>query len=312
LHNRPGASRAALKCSIVTSQLRAPRIFPADRLDKLGLKRIFTRRSDARRLALLGIVTGSLVAASAAAQETGGPTPQQLARDRENPFAQTINLPLAAVTGFGIGPHHDVGEQLTIQPQLPLPFIADWNLIVRSLLPVTFSPDPQRRFGLGDVQPSFFLTPASSTGLIWGAGPAFQFPTATNNELGTGKWSAGPTGALVYSDSEGPWFAGILVAQLWSFAGAPRAAVNQTSTEIDLSYNFDSGWYIQTDPTITYDWSAAPRQALTLPVGIDVGKVTKIGGQDVSFQLGAYDALKSPAGTAQWIIRAQITLLFPR
>jgi hypothetical protein len=279
--------------------------------DKLGLKRIFTRRSDARHLALLGIVTGSMVGASAAAQEAGGPTPQQLARDRENPFAQTINLPLAAVTGFGIGPHHDVGEQLTIQPQLPLPLDADWNLIVRSLLPVTFSPDPQRRFGLGDVQPSFFLTPARSTGLIWGAGPAFQFPTATNNELGTGKWSAGPTGALVYSDSEGPWFAGILLTQLWSFAGAPRTAVNQTSTEVDLSYNFESGWYIQTDPTITYDWSATPRQALTLPVGIDVGKVTKIGGQDVSFQLGAYDALKSSTGIAQWIIRAQITLLFP-
>ena len=207
----------------------------------MGLKRIFTRRSDARRLALLGIATSSVVAASAAAQETGGPTPQQLARDRENPFAQTINLPLAAVTGFGIGPHHDVGEQLTMQPQAPLPLDDDWNLIVRSLLPVTFSPDPQRRFGLGDVQPSFFLTPARSTGLIWGAGPAFQFPTATNNELGTGKWSAGPTGALVYSDRDGPWFAGILVTQLWSFAGAPRTAVNQTSTEVDLSYNFESG-----------------------------------------------------------------------
>jgi hypothetical protein len=88
--------------------------------------------------------------------------------------------------------------------------------------------------------------------------------------------------------------------------------VNQTSTEVDLSYNFESGWYIQTDPTITYDWSATPRRALTLPVGIDVGKVTRIGAQDVSFQLGAYDALKSPAGIAQWIIRAQITLLFPR
>jgi hypothetical protein len=70
-------------------------------------------------------------------------------------------------------------EQLTIQPQLPLPLDADWNLIVRSLLPVTLSPDPQRRFGLGDVQPSFFLTPARSTGLIWGAGPAFQFPPPT-------------------------------------------------------------------------------------------------------------------------------------
>jgi hypothetical protein len=114
-----------------------------------------TRRSNARRPALLGIVSGAVVAASAAAQETGGPTPQQLAKDREDPFAQTINLPLAAVIGFGIGPHRDVGEQPTIQPQLPLPLDADWNLIVRSLVPVTFSPDPQRRFGLGDDLPSF-------------------------------------------------------------------------------------------------------------------------------------------------------------
>ena len=233
----------------------------------MGLKRIFIRRSDARRLALLGIVTGSEFAASAAAQEAGGPTPQQLARDRENPFAQTINLPLAAVTGFGIGPHHDVGEQLTIQPQLPLPLDAEWNLIVRSLLPVTFSTGPQRRLGLGDVQPSFFLTPAHSTGLTWGAGPALQFPTATSNELGTGKWSAGPTGALIYSRSEIPWFAGILVTQLWSFAGAPRTAVNQTSTEVDLSYNFESGWYIQTDPTITYDWSTTRARRLLFRSG---------------------------------------------
>ena len=88
--------------------------------------------------------------------------------------------------------------------------------------------------------------------------------------------------------------------------------MSSTYLEPLLSYNFESGWYIQTDPTITYDWSATPRHALTLPIGIDVGKVTKIGGQDVSFQLGAYDALKSPTGIAQWIIRAQITLLFPR
>jgi hypothetical protein len=260
-------------------------------------------------LALLGVVTSSILAPGAAAPEAEGRTPQELAKDRANPFTQTLNLQLNAATGFGIGPHHDIGEQLTIQPLLPLPLDADWNLIVRPLLPVTFSPDPQLRFGLGDIQTSFFLTPARTTGLVWGAGPALQFPAATSNELGTGKWSAGPTGALVYS--EGPWFAGILVTQLWSFAGVHRTAVNQTSMEVELSYNFESGWYIQTDPTITYDWSAVPRRALTLPVGIDVGKVTKIGGQDISFQFGVYDALKRPAGTAQWIIRTQITLLFP-
>jgi hypothetical protein len=58
------------------------------------LKRIFTRRSDARRLALLGIVTGSVVAASAAAQEKEARHRSSWRGDRENPFDQTINLPL--------------------------------------------------------------------------------------------------------------------------------------------------------------------------------------------------------------------------
>ena len=116
---------------------------------------------------------------------------------------------------------------------------------------------------------------------------------------------------LVYSRSEIPWFAGILVTQLWSFAGAPRTAVNETSTEVDLSYNFESGWYIQTDPTITYDWSAT--RARRLPAGRDRRRQSDEDRRaGCKFQLGAYDALKSPGGTPQWIIRAQITLLFPR
>ena len=266
-------------------------------------------RSGKFGLALLCAVTSAILAPGAAASETEGETLQQLAKDKENPFTQTVNVQVNAVTGFGIGTHRAIGEQLTVQPLIPLPLDANWNLIVRPQLPVTFWPDPQGRFGLGDVQTSFFLTPARKTGLIWGAGPALQFPTATSNELGTGKWSAGTTGALIYS--EGPWFAGILVTQLWSFTGAHRTAVNLTSMEAALTYNFASGWYIQTDPTITYDWSAVPRQALTLPVGIDVGKALKIGGQDVTLQIGAYDALKSPTASAQWIIRTQITLLFP-
>jgi len=266
----------------------------------------------------LGILMGSALVARALAQETegatppasGGPSLQELAKDKQNPFSQTINLPIEVVTGFGIGPHHDIGEQLTIQPLFPVALDADWTLIARPLLPLTYSPDPQRRFGLGDVQTSFFLTPARAGRWIWGFGPALQLPTATADELGTGKWSAGPTGALVYS--EGPWFAGVLVTQLWSFAGAHRTAVNQTSTEVNLSYSFESGWYVQFDPTITHDWSAAPHDAWTLPIGLDVGKVVKIGGQDLSLQIGGYDALRSPTGAPQWIIRAQITLLFPK
>jgi hypothetical protein len=41
--------------------------------------------------------------------------------------------------------------------------------------------------GIGDMQPSFFFSPKKAGKLIWGAGPVFQLPTATDDYLGQGK-----------------------------------------------------------------------------------------------------------------------------
>jgi hypothetical protein len=51
--------------------------------------------------------------------------------------------------------------------------------------------------GLNDIQQSLFLSPAKPGKLIWGVGPIFQFPTATDDSLGQGKWGAGPTAVAV-------------------------------------------------------------------------------------------------------------------
>ena len=141
-------------------------------------------------------------------------------------------------------------------------------------------------------------------------GPIFQFPTASSTELGTGRWSAGPTAGLVYS--KGPWFNGILAYHLMSFAGnRERGSVNQTFLEPDISYNFESGWYVQCEPSITYDGTAAAANAWTIPIGADIGRAFKIGSQSLNLQVGAYDLLKRSDGAPQWIIRAGITFLFP-
>ena len=47
--------------------------------------------------------------------ENAVPTLQDVAKAKHNPFTETINLPIEAATGFGIGPHHDIGEELSIQ-----------------------------------------------------------------------------------------------------------------------------------------------------------------------------------------------------
>ncbi len=235
---------------------------------------------------------------------------QELAISSHNPFEDFVKIPIQSTSGFQLGPHHKVGDSVNIEPVVPFSLNAQWDMIALPSLSFTYAPTPHEQSGLEDLQTSFFLTPAKATTWIWGVGPIFQFPTASSAELGTGRWSAGPTAALVYS--EGPWFNGILAYQLMSFAGnRERGSVNQTYIEPDVSYNFESGWYVQWEPSIAYDWTADKANAWVIPMGVDIGKALTLGSQALSLQVGAYDLLKRPDGAPQWIIRVSVTFLFP-
>jgi hypothetical protein len=266
-------------------------------------------------IALFLLIDASLAGPAHAQQAAPAPpaktlTLQDLAKSVRNPFEKFITVQLQSTTGFSIGPHHNAGEDLNVQPLIPLFFDTKWDLIARPSLDLTYLPGPHEQFGLGDMQTSFFLTPHLVDAWIWGAGPIFQFPSATADELGTGRWSAGPTAALVYS--KGPWFNGVLTYQLMSFAGdRARGSVNQTYVEPEVSYNFESGWYVDCDPAITFDWTADEANAWTIPIGADVGKAFTLESRAMGLQAGAYGLLKRPQGSPQWIIRVQVTALFP-
>ena len=267
---------------------------------------------------VLGLLLSAVLALSAKAQQTSTPaqpppsvmTDQELAISVHNPFEDFVKVPIQSTTGFQLGPHHKVGDSVNIEPVVPLSLNADWDLIARPSLTITYAPTPHEQFGLEDLETSFFLTPAKNSTWIWGVGPIFDFPTASGSELGTGRWSAGPNAALVYS--EGPWFNAINAYQLMSFAGnRARGSVNQTYIEPLISYNFESGWYVDCDPALTYDWTADTANAWLIPMGADIGKAFKMGSQDLSLQVGAYDLLKRPDGAPQWIMRLSVTFLFP-
>ena len=269
-------------------------------------------------LTLTGLLLGLSLGASVQAQQvtpppqpaTGALSEQDLAKSVHNPFEDFIKVPIESDTGFSIGPHHNASESLNIEPLLPLRLSAGWDLIVQPNFTVTYLPSPHEAYGLEDLQTSFFLTPHNTDKWLWGIGPIFQFPTATATDLGTGRWSAGSTAALIYS--EGPWFNGILAYQLMSFAGnRDRGSVNQTFLELELSYNFESGWYVDTNPFITFDWTADSADGWIVPMGADVGKAFSVGPQAMSLQGGSYYFIERPSCTPQWMIRVQLTFLFP-
>jgi len=258
-------------------------------------------------VALLALALAAFCALPARAQQAGGAT-ASLAQQQLNPLANVTKLSATLNFDLGVGPERDTVPSLNFQPVIPFGLNEDWRIVTRSNVSIIHLPGPEQTTGLGDLSSSFFLTPARSGPWVWGAGPIVQLPTATDPILGSGKWSAGPTAGLVYV--EGPWVNGILVSHLWSFAGSTsREQVNQTQIEVQVSYTFQNDWYIQTNPTLTYNWKP-PGQGWTVPIGIDVGKSWSVGTQGLSLQAGAYYNVKKLDGAAEWLLRTQLTWVF--
>jgi hypothetical protein len=112
----------------------------------------------------------------------------------------------------------------------------------------------------------------------------------------------------------GPWVAGVLANNVWSFGGTSGRGgtrYNTFLTQPFVNYNFGEGWYVGSSPVITANWLAAGNNAWTLPVGANIGRVVKIGGKlPVNFLVGAYYNAVRPELGSTWQLRTQVTLLF--
>ena len=239
---------------------------------------------------------------------------QKIAKQARNPLPDQINIPIMPT--FNFGPGHVTQFVLEIQPVIPFHLPNDWNLVTRTDLTVINQPGTEPgqgdTFGFGDTQFWAFVAPPNTVApaLIWGVGPTILFPTASANVLGGGKWGMGPAAAAIYDI--GPWEVGLLVSNVWSFAGdRSRSAVNLMTIEQDLQYSWPSGWYLTYGPTVTADWTASSSDRWTVPVGAGVGKALQIGQLALNLQVEAYDNVVRPAGTSAWSLILTLQFVFP-
>jgi hypothetical protein len=108
-------------------------------------------------------------------------------------------VPIQANYDENIGPA-DEGSQwrINIQPVIPFFMGGNWNLITSTIVPVVDQNDipasGQGETGLGDIVASQFFSPKDGTsrGWIWGVGPVWLLPTATEDALGSEKFGLGP------------------------------------------------------------------------------------------------------------------------
>jgi hypothetical protein len=274
----------------------------------------------------VGLLALSLLSTGAPAQSAAPATAPDaasaedataLAKKLQNPIGDLYSFPFQNNTNFNTGPNKGTQDILNVQPVIPVHINDDWTIITRTILPLIWQPSlqPARTvpFGTGPTTFSAFLSPANPVnGWLWGIGPAIQVPTISSATLGSNVWGAGPTGVLVYM--KGPWVAGVLANNVWSFGGTSEPGgtkYNMFLVQPFVNYNFGEGWYVGTSPIITANWLTSGNNAWTLPLGGNVGRVVKIGGKlPVNFSIGAYYNALRPEYGSTWQLRTQVTLIF--
>ncbi len=239
----------------------------------------------------------------------------QLQKDVQNPLADLISFPFQNNTNFDSGPFKRAQDVLNIQPVIPVKISDNWMLIMRIIQPLVWQPFSNQNtggeYGLGDMNPTFFLSPRKHGKLIWGIGPVFTIPTATNEVLGQGKLSMGPS--VVLLAQPGKWTIVNLVSNVWSVAGSgSRPSVNQMLDQYVIAYQLNKGWYVNSAPIITADWRARSGSVWTVPFGGGIGRVQKLGPQPVNWQVGFYGNAMYPKGGSSWSMRLQLSFLFPK
>jgi hypothetical protein len=240
---------------------------------------------------------------------------ESLQKAVQNPVANLISVPLQNNSAFDLGPYNRTQDVLNIQPVIPFNVSENWMVIARIIQPIVWQPYANQptggEYGLGDMVPTFFLSPRNPGKLIWGLGPAFVIPTATNTILGQGKFSIGPSAVVLAQP--GPWTFGGLVNNVWSVAGSgSRPSVNQMLMQYFITYQLKKGWFISSSPILTANWRASSGNVWTVPFGAGVGRVMKFGFQPVMLQAQFFGNAVYPRGGSPWSMRLQINFLFPK
>jgi hypothetical protein len=200
------------------------------------------------------------------------------------------------------------GNTITIGLTMPLPEFRLLPLPQLSLLTMPAAVTvPGGMTGVGDLRFVDIAVKDAGHQVFWGVGPTFVFPTANLPTTGQGKWQAGPAAAIAYSPER--WLVGVLAQNPISFAGdSTRAGVNALILQPFLTYSFDHGWFLRSQPQMVFDWKTSKQ---VLPIDLGAGRVFALGGQQLNcFVEGTWNLSHDGPGPSYGVTLG-VSLLYP-
>ena len=236
---------------------------------------------------------------------------EELSAAAANPLADLMSFPFQNNLNMNYGEYNRNMNVLNIQPVIPL---AGGKLITRTIFPIVRIPDfstesGKLSSGLTDMVFTAFYVPESK-GLMWGFGTVVELPTG-GSIRGSQKWSAGPS--LVLMAQPGDWTFGALMNNAWSFAGnSDSDDVNHMLANLFVVRQLGGGWYVNSAPIITADWTADSEDRWIVPLGGGGGKLVMLGGKlPLNLQTQLYYNVVRPDFGPEWQWRVQAQILLP-
>ena len=141
-------------------------------------------------------------------------------------------------------------------------------------------------------------------------GVAAQFPTATDDTLGGGKWALGPS--FDYEYENGRLFAGAIALQLWSFAGDPeRKDVSMLMIKPFVVFSLAENWDLLYMPYgISVYWNKKPGEKVYLPLGGGIQRHLQLGAVQMNLGVQLFKNVVRPTKGTVYDLRGLVELVF--
>lgn len=253
--------------------------------------------------AIMSALLGTLSAGPLAAQDNA-------ASQANNPLANSTALNFQTqYTGELTGTDRDANQFLLRYAQPLNLFGGTW--LMRATVPVNTFPQAGggNETGLGDINVfAAYLFDTGNPAVSFGIGPQITMPTASEDTLGSEKWSLGFANVLFNgTNSKFQW--GYLLTWQTSVAGEDdRADVNIGAFQPFGFYQLGQGWYLRSTATWTYDFET---DNYAVPIGLGVGKVTQTDRAIINaFIEPQYSVATEGDGQSEWGVFAGINFQF--